>query len=32
MGECELCDVDFDFDTEKVYTIAAGEAPQSASC
>ena len=31
MGECDRCDVYFDFDPEEVYTIAAGQASKSAS-
>jgi hypothetical protein len=32
MGECDRCDVYFDFDLEEVYTTAAGPASRSASC
>jgi hypothetical protein len=32
MGECDRCDVYFDFDPEEVYTIAAGPESRSASC
>jgi hypothetical protein len=31
MGECDRCDVYFDFDPEEVYTIASGGAPEGAS-
>jgi hypothetical protein len=32
MGECDRCDVYFEFDAEEVYTIAAGEACKGTAC
>ena len=32
LAECHDCDVYFEFDTEEVYTIAAGPVSRSASC